>query len=127
MSGLYSDKVLDHFRNPRNMGEMEGADSEAQIGNPVCGDVMKVYLKVKKGESWEENVITDVKFQTMGCVAAVATTSMMTEMVKGKKFREVEKLTNQAIAEALDGLPPVKMHCSNLAADVLMKAMGEYK
>lgn len=124
---MYSDKVLDHFRNPRNMGEMKGADTEAQEGNPVCGDVMKIYLKVKKGKNWEENVIENIKFQTLGCVAAVATTSMVTEMVKGKKFLEAEKISEKAVAEALDGLPNLKMHCSGLATIVLKKAMRKYK
>ncbi len=123
----YSDKVMDHFRNPRNMGEMKGSDVEMQVGNPVCGDVMRVYLKVKKGKNWGENVIEDIRFQTMGCVAAVATTSMMTEMVKGKRFLEVEKLSEKAIAEALEGLPALKMHCSGLAAEVLKKALEKYK
>jgi nitrogen fixation protein NifU and related proteins len=124
---MYSDKVLDHFRNPRNMGEMKRADVEAQEGNPVCGDVMKIYLKVKKGKSRGENVISDIKFQTLGCVAAVATTSMVTEMVKGKKFLEAEEVSEKAVAEALDGLPGVKMHCSSLATIVLKKAMRGYK
>jgi len=123
----YSNKVMEHFRNPRNMGEMRSSDAEAQVGNPVCGDVMKVYLKVKKGKRWGENVIRDIRFQTMGCVAAVATTSMMTEMVKGRKFSEVEKLSEKAIAEALEGLPALKMHCSGLAAEVLKRALGKFK
>jgi len=124
---MYSKRVMDHFRKPRNMGEMDKPDVVGQLGNPVCGDVMKIYLKVGRGESWKKHVIEEISFQTLGCVAAVATTSIMTEMVKGKSFGEAKELSNQAIAEALGGLPPLKMHCSNLAADVLQKAMRDYK
>jgi len=123
---MYSKKVLEHFRAPRNLGKMKGADVLGQLGNPVCGDVMKIYLKVKRGKSFGEHVIENIKFQTLGCVAAIATCSIMTEMVKGKSFKEAEKLSNQAIAEALSGLPPLKMHCSNLAADVLKIALENY-
>lgn len=118
---MYSEKVMDHFTNPRNMGYIEGADGEAQIGNPTCGDVMKMTIKV------EDNRIQDIKFQTFGCGAAVATSSMVTEMVKGKTLEEAERITNDAVADALNGLPPVKMHCSNLAADVLQKAIEDYR
>jgi len=118
---MYSEKVMDHFTNPRNMGTMENPDGEAQIGNPTCGDVMKIAIKVDDGK------ITDIKFQTFGCGAAVATSSMITEMARGKTIEEASKLTNKTIAEALDGLPPVKMHCSNLAADALNKAIENYK
>lgn len=124
---MYSDKAWDHFRNPRNMGKLEGADTEVQVGNPVCGDMMRVYLKVKKGKSWEENVIEDIKFQTLGCVAAIATTSVMTEMVKGKSFLEAKEIDTKKVTEALGGLPSLKVHCSSLAADVLRKALEEYR
>lgn len=124
---MYSDKAWDHFRNPRNMGKLEGADTEVQVGNPVCGDMMRVYLKVKKGKSWEENVIEDIKFQTLGCVAAIATTSVMTEMVKGKSFLEAKEIDTKKVTEALGGLPSLKVHCSSLAANVLRKALEEYR
>src|SRR5574344_1849753 len=101
---MYSDKVMDHFSNPRNVGEIENADGVGMVGNAKCGDIMKMFIKV------EDNVITDVKFKTFGCGAAIATSSMSTEMVKGKTIEEAMKLTNKAVAEALDGLPPVKMH-----------------
>lgn len=118
---MYSEKVMDHFTNPRNMGKMEHADGEAQIGNTTCGDVMKMAIKV------ENNIIKDIKFQTYGCGAAVATSSMVTEMAKGKTVEEALAMTNKAVAEALDGLPPVKMHCSNLAADALHQAIKDYQ
>ena len=105
---MYSEKVMDHFMNPRNVGEIADADGVGQVGNPKCGDIMKMYLKI------ENDVITDVKFKTFGCGAAVATSSMATELVKGKTIDEALKITNKAVAEALDGLPPVKMHCSVL-------------
>ena len=105
----YSEKVMDHFANPRNVGEIPDADGVGEVGNPTCGDIMKMYLKIKDG------VITDVKFKTFGCGAAIATSSMATEMVKGKTIEEALKLTNKAVMEALDGLPPVKVHCSVLA------------
>ena len=116
----YSNKVMDHFMNPRNVGEIPDADGVGQVGNPVCGDIMKMYLKI------ENNVITDVKFKTFGCGAAVATSSMATELVKGKTLDEALEITNKAVAEALDGLPPVKMHCSNLAADAMHEAIKDY-
>jgi len=112
---------MDHFSNPRNVGEVEGANGEGTVGNPECGDIMKLTLKI------EGNVIQDVKFKTFGCGAAIATSSMVTELVKGKKLDEVEKISNATVAEALDGLPPVKMHCSNLAADALHAAIENYK
>ncbi|MDH4227519.1 MAG: Fe-S cluster assembly scaffold protein NifU [Deltaproteobacteria bacterium] len=118
---MYSQKVMDHFSNPRNVGEVEGANGEGTVGNPECGDIMKLTLKI------EGNVIQDVKFKTFGCGAAIATSSMVTELVKGKKLDEVEKISNATVAEALDGLPPVKMHCSNLAADALHAAIENYK
>jgi nitrogen fixation protein NifU and related proteins len=118
---MYTDKVMDHFQNPRNVGELTGANGVGEVGNAVCGDIMKIYLKV------EEDRIVDVKFKTFGCGAAIATSSMVTEMVKGKTLDEALTITNQAVAEALDGLPPQKMHCSNLAADAMHKAIEDYR
>lgn len=118
---MYSEKVMDHFTNPRNVGEIKDANGVGQVGNPVCGDIMRIYLKV------EDDVIKDVKFKTFGCGAAIATSSMVTEMVKGKTLDEAMAITNKAVAEALDGLPPVKMHCSNLAADALHAAIEDYR
>ena len=117
---MYTEKVMDHFNNPRNVGEVPNADAVGQVGNPVCGDIMKITMKI------ENEVITDVKFKTFGCGAAVATSSMATEMVKGKTIDEALKLTNVAVAEALDGLPPVKMHCSNLAQEAIHSAIADY-
>ena len=117
----YSNKVMDHFMNPRNVGEIPDADGVGQVGNPVCGDIMKMYLKI------EDNVITDVKFKTFGCGAAVATSSMATELIKGKTVEEALEITNKAVAEALDGLPPIKMHCSNLAEQAIKAAIEDYK
>jgi nitrogen fixation NifU-like protein len=118
---MYSDKVMDHFTNPRNVGEIEDASGIGQVGNPVCGDVMKVYLKI------ENNVIVDIKFKTFGCASAIATSSMATELVKGKTIDEALEITNKAVAEALDGLPPVKMHCSVLAEEAIKAALEDYK
>ena len=118
---MYTEKVMDHFANPRNVGEIENADGVGEVGNASCGDIMKIYLKV------EEDVIQDVKFKTFGCGAAIATSSMVTELAIGKTLDEALVLTNQAVAEALDGLPPAKMHCSNLAADALHEAIKNYK
>ena len=118
---MYSEKVMEHFANPRNVGEIPDADGIGEVGNPVCGDLMKIYIKVK------DNVIEDIKFKTFGCGAAIATSSMVTEMVKGKTIDEALKVTNKTVAEALGGLPPVKMHCSNLAADALHAAIEDYK
>ena len=118
---MYTEKVMDHFSNPRNVGEIEDANGVGEVGNASCGDIMKIYLKV------EDNVIKDVKFKTFGCGAAIATSSMVTEMAIGKTIDEALVLTNQAVAEALDGLPPAKMHCSNLAADALHEAIKNYK
>jgi len=118
---MYSDKVMDHFSNPRNVGEIENADGVGEVGNASCGDIMKIFLKV------EDNVIKDVKFKTFGCGAAIATSSMVTEMAVGKTLDEALELTNAAVAEALDGLPAQKMHCSNLAADALHEAIKNYK
>ena len=117
---IYSDKVMDHFNHPRNVGEIEGADAIGQVGNPVCGDIMKMYLKI------DGDVITDVKFKTFGCGAAVATSSMATEMVKGKSVQEAMQVTNKAVMEALDGLPPVKVHCSLLAEEAIHAALWDY-
>ena len=118
---LYSEKVMDHFEHPRNVGEIVDADGVGQVGNPKCGDIMKMYMKIN-----DEGVIEDIKFKTFGCGAAVATSSMATEMVKGKTIEEALKLTNKAVAEALDGLPPVKMHCSVLAEEAIQAALTDY-
>lgn len=117
---MYSEKVMDHFLNPRNVGEMKDADGVGEVGNPVCGDVMTFYIKVKN------DIITDVKFKTFGCAAAIAVSSMVSEMAKGKTIVEVLKITNQSVAQELDGLPPQKLHCSNLGADALHKAIEDY-
>lgn len=117
----YSEKVLDHFTHPRNVGEIEDANGVGEVGNAKCGDIMKIYLKVS-----DDGIIKDVKFKTFGCGAAIATSSMATEMVKGKTLEEALKLTNKAVAEALDGLPPVKMHCSVLAEEALRSAIADY-
>ena len=117
---MYTDLVMDHFTNPRNVGEIEDADGVGQIGNPVCGDVMRISIDV------EDDRIKDVKFKTFGCGAAVATSSMVTEMVMGKTLEEAADISNKAVAEALGGLPPNKMHCSNLAADALHLAIQDY-
>ena len=118
---MYSEKVMDHFRNPRNMGAMENPDGIGKVGNPVCGDIMELYIKV------ENDIITDAKFMTFGCGAAIATSSMVTELVKGKSLDEALKISNATVAEALDGLPPVKMHCSVLAEDALKGAVEDYR
>ena len=118
---MYSDKVLDHFSNPRNVGEIPDADGVGTVGNAKCGDIMRMYLKVD-----DNGIITDVKFKTFGCGAAIATSSMATEMVKGKSLKEALTLTNAAVAEALDGLPPVKMHCSLLAEEAVKAAVEDY-
>ena len=117
---LYSEKVLEHFRNPRNVGEIENPDGTGHVGNPVCGDIMELYIRVKNG------VIADAKFKTFGCGAAIATSSMITEMIKGKSIEEALKISNHAVAEALDGLPPIKMHCSVLAEEALKSAIDDY-
>jgi len=116
----YSQKVMDHFMNPRNVGAIENADGVGRTGNPVCGDLMEMSIKV------DEDVISDIKFRTFGCGAAIATSSMATEMIKGKTIDEALEITNRAIAEALDGLPPIKMHCSVLAADALRSTLVDY-
>ena len=118
---LYSGKVMEHFSNPRNMGEIKNADGIGTVGNPVCGDLMTIYIKVK------DNLLVDIKFKTFGCAAAIATSSMITEMAKGKKLDEALYITREDIAEELEGLPPVKMHCSNLAAEALHNAIKDYR
>lgn len=118
---MYSQKVLDHFRNPRNVGEIEDADGEGTVGNPVCGDLMTIYIRVN------DDKISDIKFKTFGCGAAIATTSMTTELAKGKTLDEAMTITREQVAEELGGLPPVKMHCSNLAADALHEAIKDYR
>ncbi len=118
---MYTEKVMDHFSNPRNVGEIENANGVGEVGNASCGDIMRISLQV------EDDVIKDVKFKTFGCGAAIATSSMVTELAIGKTIDEALILTNQAVAEALDGLPAVKMHCSNLAADALHEAIKDYR
>jgi len=118
---MYSEKVMEHFRNPRNMGEIPGADGVGTVGNPVCGDLMTIYIKVK------DDRISDIKFKTFGCGAAIATSSMITELAKGKTLEEAMKITRKDVADSLDGLPPIKMHCSNLAADGLQEAIKDYQ
>ena len=117
---LYSDKVMDHFRNPRNVGVMEDADGVGEVGTAKCGDIMKIYLKI------EDDIITDVKFETFGCGSAIASSSMATEMIKGKPVEEALQLTNRAVTEALDGLPPQKIHCSVLAEEAVKLAVQDY-
>ena len=117
---LYSEKVMDHFRNPRNVGVIEDADGVGEVGNPVCGDIMKIYLKI------ENDIIVDVKFETFGCGSAIASSSMATEMIKGKNIHEAMALTNKAVAEALDGLPAHKLHCSVLAEEAVKSAVKDY-
>ena len=124
-SQLYSEKVLEHVRNPQNMGEIKKPDGVATVGNRVCGDIMRLFIKVEKKNGQE--YLKDIKFQTLGCGAAIATSSIITTMVKGKPLKEAEKISNQAIAEALGGLPPAKIHCSILAADALKKAIENYR
>ena len=117
---LYSEKVMDHFRNPRNVGVIENADGVGEVGNAKCGDIMKMYLKIDDG------IVTDVKFETFGCGSAIASSSMATELIKGKPLAEVRQLTNTAVAGALDGLPAYKMHCSVLAEEAIQSALEDY-
>ena len=119
---MYSEKVMDHFMNPRNVGEIENASGVGEVGNAKCGDIMKIYIKVD-----DNDVITDVKFKTFGCCAAIATSSMATEMVKGKSIDEALKVTNEMVTESLGGLPPVKLHCSVLAEEALHAAIADYR
>jgi len=121
MNGPYSEKVMDHFMNPRNMGDIKDADAVGTVGNPACGDVMRLYIKV------EDNKIAEAKFKTFGCGAAIATSSMATEMIKDRTIEEASKVTNEAVAEALDGLPPNKMHCSVLAQEAIEAAIKNYR
>jgi nitrogen fixation protein NifU and related proteins len=118
---MYTDKVMEHFKNPRNMGEISNADGVGTVGNPICGDLMTMYIKVK------DNHIEDIKFKTYGCGAAIATSSMTTELAKGKTLEEAMKITRASVADSLGGLPKVKMHCSNLAADALHEAIEDYR
>ena len=122
----YSEKVLDHFRNPRNVGVIENPDGYGKVGNPVCGDLMEMFIKVGKNDTGEE-IIEDIKFRTFGCGSAVSTSSMVTEMAKGKTLDEAYRITRNDVAKELDGLPPIKMHCSNLAADALQAAIRNYR
>ena len=118
---LYSDKVMDHFLQPRNLGVIEDADGIGEVGNAKCGDIMKMYLKI------DDDIITDVKFETFGCASAIASSSMATELIKGQRVEDAMQLTNQAVAEALDGLPAYKMHCSVLAEEAIQAALEDYK
>ncbi|MBR6977551.1 MAG: Fe-S cluster assembly scaffold protein NifU, partial [Lachnospiraceae bacterium] len=118
---LYSEKVMDHFRNPRNVGVIEDANAIGEVGNAKCGDIMKMYLKIENG------IVEDVKFETFGCGSAIASSSMATELIKGQPLSEVRKLTNKAVAEALDGLPAYKMHCSVLAEEAIRSALEDYE
>ncbi|MBE0602601.1 MAG: Fe-S cluster assembly scaffold protein NifU [Deltaproteobacteria bacterium] len=119
-AGPYSAKVMDHFMNPRNVGEIEGADGVGEVGNPACGDMMRLYLKI------EDNRVVDAKFRTFGCGAAIASSSMLTEMIKGKTVEEAREISNQAVADALDGLPAVKIHCSVMAEQAVKTALDDY-
>ena len=121
ISNLYSDKVMDHFKNPHHMGELENPSGVGRVGNPVCGDLMELQIQVKN------NIITDAKFQTFGCTAAIATSSILTDLVIGKTIEEALKVTNNAVVEALEGLPPVKRHCSVLAEEALQKAIKDFQ
>ncbi|MHA2035551.1 MAG: Fe-S cluster assembly scaffold protein NifU [Promethearchaeota archaeon] len=125
-STQYTEKVLDHFRNPRNVGVIEKPNGYGKVGNPVCGDLMEIFIKVEKNESGD-NIITDIKFRTFGCGSAVATSSMVTTMAKGMKVDDAYEITRKDVAEELDGLPPIKMHCSNLAADALKAAIDNFR
>jgi len=118
---MYSEKVMEHFKNPRNVGTIEDADGVGEVGNPVCGDMMTFYIKV------QDNRISDIRFQTFGCGAAIAVSSMVSEMARGKTLEEASKITNKMVAEALEGLPKQKLHCSNLGADALQKAIQDYR
>jgi nitrogen fixation protein NifU and related proteins len=122
---MYSKKVYDHFTHPHNQGVIKNPDGVGIVGNPVCGDLMKIYIKIKKNKGGE--VIGDIKFETLGCAAAIATSSMVTDLAKGKTLEEAKKISRNDVAENLEGLPPAKMHCSNLAADALREAIDDYK
>jgi nitrogen fixation protein NifU and related proteins len=118
---MYTEKVIDHFENPRNVGELSDANGIGEVGNPTCGDITKIFLKI------EDNIIKDIKFKTFGCAAAIASSSMLTEMAKGKTIDEALQITDEAVAEMLDGLPAQKMHCSNMAADAMHAAVADYR
>jgi nitrogen fixation NifU-like protein len=118
---MYTEKVIDHFENPRNVGEMSDANGIGEVGNPTCGDITKIFLKI------EDDIIKDIKFKTFGCAAAIASSSMLTEMAKGKTINEALQITDEAVAEMLDGLPAQKMHCSNMAADAMHAAVADYR
>ncbi len=122
---MYSKKVIEHFTKPKNQGVIKKPDGVGSVGNPTCGDMMKIYIKVKKLKDVE--IISDIKFETLGCASAIATSSMITELAKGKILEEASKISRNDVAEALEGLPPIKMHCSNLAADGLHLAIEDYK
>lgn len=122
---MYNKKVFEHFTRPHNQGVIKNPDGTGTVGNPVCGDLMKIYIKVKKQKKQE--IISDVKFETLGCAAAIATSSMVTDLAKGRTLKEASKITREDVAENLEGLPPAKLHCSNLAADALHKAIEDYK
>ncbi len=126
MSNIYNEKVMDHFVNPRNLGQIKNADGKGEVGNPVCGDVMNLYIKVKKDKKRGE-IISQIKFETLGCGAAIATSSIVTEMAKGKTLEEAEKISDKDVARELGGLPPQKLHCSNLASSALKKAIRDYR
>lgn len=125
-SNNYSEKVKEHFLNPRNMGDLDEADASGKVGNPVCGDVMQVFIKVGE-DNQGEKIIKDIRFKTFGCIAAIATSSMITELAKEKTLEEAKNITMNDVAESLEGLPPVKMHCSNLASDALKEAIENYE
>lgn len=123
---MYSKKVLEHFTRPHNQGVIKNPSGVGMVGNPTCGDMMKIYIKVKK-DAKKREVISDIKFETLGCASAIATSSMITDLAKGKTLEKAQRITRQDVAEALEGLPPIKMHCSNLAADGLHEAIRDYK
>ncbi|MFA5961679.1 MAG: iron-sulfur cluster assembly scaffold protein [Parcubacteria group bacterium] len=122
----YSKEVISHFTAPHNQGTIEDPDGVGMVGNPVCGDLMKIYIKVKK-DSKKREVISDIKFETLGCASAIATSSMITDLAKNKTLEEASKISRDDVAKALDGLPPIKMHCSNLASEALVAAIEDYK
>ena len=122
----YSKEVLEHFTNPHNQGTIKSPDGVGMVGNPVCGDLMKIYLKIKKNKKGEK-IISDIKFETLGCASAIATSSMITDLAKGKTIERASKITRDDVAEALNGLPPIKMHCSNLASEALVAAIDNYR
>ncbi len=122
----YSKEVINHFTNPHNQGVIKNPDGVGMVGNPTCGDLMKIYIKVKKNKN-NKNIISDIKFETLGCASAIATSSMITDLAKNKTIDEAKKITRNDVAEALEGLPPIKMHCSNLASDALREAIKDYE